>query len=92
MANSDGKLTKQDQDKVGAWLNEKGSHHACPVCQTNDWIVGEHLINNMAFSGGNLVVGGPTYPTAFVVCTNCAYVRQFMAVPLGITAQEPQKD
>ena len=78
-----GKLSQKEIAKIANWLNEKGKNHLCPVCHTNQWHVGEHLLNALVYHpGGALVLRGPTYPSVFIVCQNCYYTRQFMAVPI----------
>jgi hypothetical protein len=84
MPGKDGKLTQGERDKLFAWVNAKGKNHQCPVCLTNKWAFGEHLLHGQIYHGGNMVVGGANYPMAFMVCSNCAHVRTFMAVPIGI--------
>ncbi|WP_269581217.1 hypothetical protein [Roseibium sp. Sym1] len=94
------KLSSQDKERVITWLNQKGKNHICPVCGENNWVVGDHLLNGMAFSGGKMILGGPSYPMVFILCSNCAYTRQFMAKPIGLVneiqqaaeaSQEPEK-
>lgn len=84
MPDKDGKLTAEEGKKLRDWLQAKTKNYACPVCHTNAWSLGEHLLNGTVFVGGNLIVGGPAYPMAFTVCNNCAYTRTFMAVPIGL--------
>ena len=84
MAEDRGKLSEEQKTKIVSWLNQKVKNHNCPACGTNSWAIGDHLLSNNPFMGGMLVVGGATYPTAFLVCNNCAYIRQFMAVPMGL--------
>lgn len=81
-------LTQDEKQKIVAWLNEKGVNHSCPFCGQNNWSIGDHLLSGMVHTGGGLVIGGAAYPSAFTVCNNCAYTRQFMAVPIGIFQTE----
>ena len=88
MPDDSGKLTPADQEKFKKWLNDKTKNHSCPVCNSNNWALGEHLLSGMVYSGGNLIVGGPAYPLAFIVCNVCSHTRQFMAVPIGLLPGE----
>lgn len=88
MPDKNGILTADDKDRAIAWLNDKSFRHECPVCNQNHWSIGEHLINAMPFTGTNLIIGGPSYPMMFVVCNNCAHVRHFMAIPVGLMSEE----
>lgn len=91
MPEENGKLTQKDKTKIADWLNNKSKFHNCPSCGSNAWTLGDDLLNLMVYSGGNLVLGGPTYPVAFLVCNTCAYVRQYMAVPMGIISTSPSE-
>lgn len=78
-------LTKDDRNRIVAWLTERQKNGHCPVCNTNKWTVGAHLLHGQVVSpNGGIMIGGATYPQAFVVCDHCAYVRTFMAVPIGL--------
>jgi hypothetical protein len=89
MPDKDGLLSEAERNRIAAWLGEKGRNHACPVCGENAWAIGAHLISGKVHLGGNLGFGGPTYPQAFIVCGNCAYVRAFMATAMGILPVAP---
>lgn len=84
MSDQSGTISKGDKEKIVAWLNEKATMHHCPSCGKNNWTIGNDLINMMPFSGGDVIIGGPTYPAAFLVCNHCAYIRQYMAIPMGL--------
>lgn len=90
MPDQQGKLTGPELEKIAKWLQDKArGDQSCPVCRTNAWAIAEQLVNGMPFyGGGSLIVGGPAYPIAMLVCQNCAHVRPFMAVPmLGMIEQ-----
>lgn len=74
----------QDQvDKLQLWINKKGVKPSCPTCGQNNWSVGD-IIAAPVFAGGNFNIGGPTVPMVQLICGNCAYVRLFAAVPIGL--------
>lgn len=91
MSTADGKLTDEDKSRIVKWLQTKTTIHSCPSCGSNNWTVGDDLINLMPFTGGNLIIGGPTYPAAFVVCNSCAFIKHFMAVPIGVVNAAPKE-
>ena len=68
------------------WLNSRTNEHHCPVCQKNDWSVGDYFIHGVLFSPRQppSMAGGSAYPIVFLVCNHCAYIRQFMAIQAGI--------
>jgi hypothetical protein len=94
MTSVKGKLTPSDKAKIIDWLNEKSPNHKCPSCGQNSWLIADDLVNYMPFTGPNFVVGGTSYPAALMVCTNCSYVRTYMAVPMGLldASEEPKSD
>lgn len=91
MPDQNGQLNKEEKQKITAWLDEKGVNHSCPVCTKNKWTLGDHLISGMVHTGSGVSIGGAAYPTAFLVCTNCAYTRHFMAVPMGLLEARPEE-
>lgn len=86
MVDDNGALSADDKQKFLNWLNQKGRiNPACPVCGSNNWTVGDHLVQNTTYNpAAGLVVGGPSYPAALLVCNTCAFTRHFMAVPIGL--------
>ena len=54
--------------------------------------MGHHLISGVVFANGGVHLGGTIYPQAIIVCDNCAYVRYFMAVPIGLTEDDQPED
>ena len=84
MPDSNGALTNEERKKIENWMNEKGKTHKCPVCDKNEWAVGAHLLQASIYTPETTILGGPSYPLAFIVCINCAYTRKFMAVEIGL--------
>ena len=92
MPDSTGKLSDDEKAAVVQWLQNKTKFHQCPSCGANNWSIGDHLVNITPYTGGSLIVGGMTYPVALIVCNVCAYVRQYMAVPMGLLPAETTKN
>jgi len=80
-------LSPEERATAVAWINEKTKNDTCPVCGTNSWALGEHLLQGTAFRPGGVFLGGPFYPQVFIVCLNCGYTRQFIASHIGIDPQ-----
>ena len=89
---NDKKLSKEQKDKFKQWLDSKGKIGVCPVCESNKWFMGDHLTSGVLFADGGTHLGGPVYPQAMIVCENCAYVRHFMAIPIGLTEGDQPED
>lgn len=88
MPDKNGKLTADEKKKIVEWLDDKGRDHSCPVCKQNSWTVADHVMSGVVHTGGGITFGGASYPTVMIVCNNCAYTRQFMAVPVGLFTEE----
>lgn len=74
------------------WLEQKWrGDRRCPVCQTNQWSIGD-VVEVRPFTGGGLTIGGPLYPLFFVTCVNCGYTLTFNALISGVVQQavEPE--
>ncbi len=47
--------------------------------------VGDHLVSPPTWNkDGGLVIGGPSYPQAMLICSNCGHTSYFNLVALGI--------
>jgi predicted nucleic-acid-binding Zn-ribbon protein len=77
-------INQEQATKVQSWLNTKGVTPNCPACGRNNWTTGD-VIAAPVFAEGGFNIGGPTVPMVQVICGNCAYVRLFAAVPIGLT-------
>lgn len=82
-------LDKANEQKVCNWIASKGQL-VCPLCKGLAWGVGDLV--------GSTVVPTPLTNTSLnfagaavalqvqMICIGCAYVVQFAAAPMGITA------
>jgi hypothetical protein len=79
-------LTKEQITRLKEWVaNHWKGDGNCPVCHSNNWEVGSHLIVSPIISpSGGMRFGGPVYPYAFITCTVCAYTLHFNAVMIGL--------
>jgi predicted nucleic-acid-binding Zn-ribbon protein len=80
-------LNDQQQQKAKSWLSGHArlfpNAHECPYCGQTAWTTGD-IISAPSLQNGGIVLDGRSVPMLQVVCTNCAYVRLFAAVPMGI--------
>jgi hypothetical protein len=74
---------KVDHKKVGNWLSQKGVHGRCSCCGKNEWVVGEELMQVSPFTGGNLIIGGPTMLYVAMMCKNCTNTNIFNVNLMG---------
>src|SRR5690242_1386530 len=66
MPGPDGLLTPEEQAKLNAWMAEKVKNPNCPVCNSNSWGIGQHMVREDIFRGSSFVIGGPVYPMVFM--------------------------
>ena len=92
MPDKDGKLTPSERKTIVTWLTEKGVNTTCPSCGHDDVFIGNHAISSPIHRGGNIVLGGITYPQIFVSCNNCYFTRYFMAVPMGLSFDSGEEE
>jgi hypothetical protein len=92
MDKSPGILSKEDREKVLAWLEQYGGG-PCSQCHQSVWTTSDHLVHTPIFSPyGGLVVGGSTYPLVLIACANCGFVRFVSALILGLDiAPSPER-
>lgn len=84
MPDENGKLSLEDKEAAVRWINEKVKNHACICCGSNDWSIGDHIVELRPFVGGGITVGGVVYPALVLTCNVCAYARFHMALPTGL--------
>ncbi|TVQ35314.1 MAG: hypothetical protein EA356_08050 [Geminicoccaceae bacterium] len=84
MPDQTGRLSAEDRKLILNWLQSKGKNHDCPVCSSNKWMIGDHLIAGRIHALDPHAIARENYPQVVLVCTNCAHTRYFMAVPMGL--------
>ena len=83
-------LSTAQKDEIKQWLAQKSAHVGgeCPVCGENAWRIEDYLISGPLFSERPIALVTSVFPMVAMVCSNCAYVRQFMAMQLGLLKEE----
>ena len=83
-----GPLTSEQRASVHSWfekLKSQGSAPRCPICESVDWTVPEHLVSPSVYAGGgSLFLGGVQYPHFMLACTKCGNVQFINAVITGV--------
>lgn len=85
MTRESAELTSDDLQKVEGWFRSKGIVLTCPICKSSNWGSFGHIVAPMTYSPGAFQIGGTSYPTVNLVCTNCGSIQAFSAVLLGLT-------
>lgn len=79
-------ITEEERAKIIAWLAQKAPNRRCPSCGTQKWAISQHFVTPTILGpGGNLTLGGTTYPMFFTVCVNCGKTEFYNAVLAGLS-------
>ena len=76
-------LSDDQNEQLHNWVNAKGIEPHCSACGSNNWAPGE-VISAPVFQGKDTAISGPSVPMVQLVCSDCAYVMLFAAVPMGL--------
>jgi hypothetical protein len=84
-------ISLEEQKRILAFILKKWTQpRECPICAATKWVLAGHLTTTTRLAGlsSNMVAGGgPIYPAASVVCSNCGFMHQFNVVALGAVSQ-----
>lgn len=84
MPDNKGKLTKDDEEKIDAWIAGKGDRMAtCELCGTKDWTISDTVMCAVSFGQGT-IMAGPLMPFVPLVCKECGHIRLLNAIKIGI--------
>lgn len=74
------------QQKALKWLEEKWpkAKRQCEICGNEHWTLAGDLITPLAFSAGNINLGGNSYPSVLLLCSSCGNSKVFNAVIMKI--------
>ncbi len=70
------KLTTEQQQTFANWVREKMEHHACLLCQSNQWKIGELIHPACDLVAEELDVSH-SQGRAELICKNCGHVLLF---------------
>ena len=84
MPDFNGILSPEDREKIHAWYKEKCTNTACPVCKNRNWVLADHIIVPMIYSGIGMTMEATGYPQIMIVCQNCSLTLFFNAAKLGL--------
>ncbi|HBV97552.1 MAG: hypothetical protein JL50_04110 [Peptococcaceae bacterium BICA1-7] len=65
------------------WINKNWQgDKVCPICENNDWHIGEKVAEIRQYYGENVVIGsnGAVYPLLLLTCKICGYTVLFNAI------------
>lgn len=64
------------------------------MCRVGPWNLADRYVNVLLQDdlGGGLVIGGPTLPSAALICANCGYTALFNLLVLGLHDLLPSQE
>ena len=71
-------------EKLNNWLKSKKVKWRCSSCGHSDWGAGDIVSVPKFDSFSGIVIGGETIPMIQLICNNCAYIRFYAAIPMGL--------
>lgn len=78
-----GVLSDAEKEALRTWFSSKWRQGNCPVCDANQWILPDRIMEIRAHAGGAFLLGGMSIePILEIICRNCGNtisVNAFMA-------------
>lgn len=87
-------ITQEQKQKIVERLRERGVVRPCPMCGKGSWVLADGYLNealhgNLAYA---LFLGGPSLPSAAIICTNCGFMSQHALGALGLLGEADGRD
>ena len=76
-------LNESQKQKLRSWLKDKGARPTCVSCGQDEWGTGE-LVSTTVLNTEVLQIAETHVPVVQLVCTNCGYIMNYAAVPIGL--------
>lgn len=84
-------LSEDEKRKIVEALGQKVPQLKCPMCTHNKFSLAEGYFNNFIQDLKNISLGGPSIPTAAIICENCGFVSQHALGALKLLPKEETK-
>lgn len=83
-------FSQEERDRIIKALEAKGATQPCPRCGRNSFsIVGGYFNHFIQANLGGVNIGGPSIPTAVVVCNNCGWLSEHALGVLDLLPEQP---
>jgi hypothetical protein len=84
------KMSPEQKQKIADALNLRKANHPCPRCGNNNFtLLDGYFSQPIQQDLKGIVLGGPSIPSAVVVCNQCGYMSQHA---LGVLNLLPIKE
>lgn len=84
-------LSEEEKKKIASALSAKIPHLKCPMCNHNKFSLTEGYFNNFMQDLKSVSIGGPSIPTAVIICENCGFLSQHALGALKLLPQQEIK-
>ena len=84
--------TKEDEEKIKKWIEEKAPKVKCFCCGLGKWTIASNPAMTIMYdtnSGRIHYMDG--YPMIGLICENCAHIVWFSAPMMGLKPKDPTK-
>jgi predicted RNA-binding Zn-ribbon protein involved in translation (DUF1610 family) len=82
-------MSKEEKEKIKNVLEERGAMLPCPRCGNAKFILADGFFNQTVQNESvGIVLGGPSIPSAIVLCTKCGFMMQHSLGLLNIIDKE----
>ena len=76
------------KEQFVAFVNTKVPNSGvCKECGEKNIVVSDDIVTVPLFTSGGIALGGPAYPQAMLICTNCGNTRFFNVVVSGVLSE-----
>jgi ribosomal protein L37E len=70
-------IPKEERDRIISALEQRGATRPCPRCGNNSFELVSGYFNHFIQTNlGGVSIGGPSIPTAVIVCNNCGWLSE----------------
>lgn len=73
------------------WFRSRNVVFRCPICSAQSWQAMDRLVTPLVWYEDSVGLGGVSYPTLTLVCTNCGSMQSFNAVLMGLIPRAEAK-
>jgi hypothetical protein len=89
MPDSGGKLNELEKADLRIKIDKiwTGSAKNCPICGSNKWFLGDHVVESPIINQEFRGFGSTAYPAVLLISELCGYTIYFNAVILGVTSR-----
>lgn len=97
MADVQGKLSPEEIQQIIKWVDGHRKNRACPVCQSDEWMVGPSISAPVPLSPGEAgmainVGAAKVTPVVQTICKVCGHIQFFNAVFVGLQMKKAKTD